>query len=275
MTLIGQGPAPAPTTRADSGSEVVGKLLTKDQMPECSYRFQLTGVDGDAGRVLSSWRNGDNGLPSRDPETPIFEAYDDERIVFRLIQGAQEVQHVFNVAGMAGPRNLDQRAPQGMRDLAVSVQPARKLCFDRMRKGFLRGYDNWLNGQQPPNPSYEAALANCDNVEGYSFAQEIGISEHFELRTRFRSGVSTTESVAPPVSPQEPQINWSLNGPQTGHRLMSDYLYNFGTLDAFWNGAWGLVGSIPMPRPSIRSQKTSGAVEYAPTLSVGPASQDQ
>lgn len=232
MTLAG--------TRAAQPSDVV-KALAGGQMPLCSYRYQLKGAEGDAGRVLSSWAPDSQDYPARDPETPIFEAYQDERLMFRLIQGAQEVQHVFNVAGLATPRNTDQRFGQGMRDLAVSTLPARRACFQAVRQSMPEHYQLWLDtteasrGDLYPDDAarfdaFERALAQCDNLEGYSFAQEIGISEHFELRTRLRADMSTGgEALTEPLAPS------GANDP------VSDYLYNYGTQDSLWNGAWGLL----------------------------------
>ncbi|WP_347140545.1 hypothetical protein [Paracoccus sp. SSK6] len=234
-----------------SPSEVVSRLMA-GTMPRCSYRYQLAGERGDAGHVLSSWMPGDGGgLPARDPETPQFEAYQNERILFRLVQGAQEVQHVFNLAGIAGPRNIDQRFPQGMRDLAVTVAPARDACFKAVRNARPEEYDEWLNltpkareGYDPNDPddkerlerfdAFDRALANCDNIEGYTFAQEVGISEHFEIRSRLRSDVISMER-------RRGDDARRVAAPQSGPAEASDYLYNFGTLDSLWNGAWGLL----------------------------------
>ncbi|OWJ90265.1 hypothetical protein [Paracoccus yeei] len=232
------------TARADSGSDIVSDLLA-GALPRCSYGVQLAGLAGDVGRALSSWDA--SGRPTRDPETPQLEAYAGERLMLRLVQGAQEVQHVFNVAGLAGPRNMDQRFSQGMRALAVSAPPARAACFDKMRQGFPTRYDRWLDNPagatDPAFKGFESLLAGCDNPEGYTFGQEVGISEHFEFRSRLRSDISSTESLQPPqtVLMAERVGVDDAPSPETGHGGMSDYLWNFGTLDAFWNGAWGLI----------------------------------
>lgn len=228
-------------TRATKLSDVVTRL-GEGTMPLCSYRYQLKGEQGDAGRVLSSWASADKqDYPTRDPETPIFEAYQDERLMFRLIQGAQEVQHVFNVAGVATPRNADQRFGQGMRDLAVSTPPARRACFQAVRQSMPARYQQWLNVTEANRANldadvaatfdaFERALAQCDNLEGYSFAQEVGISEHFELRARLRADMNTGgEALVAGEKPKEKSDP------------VSDYLYNYGTQDSLWNGAWGLL----------------------------------
>ena len=246
MTLAG--------TRATQPSEVV-RTLAMGQMPLCSYRYQRKGAEGDAGRVLSSWAADAQDYPARDPETPIFEAYQDERLMIRLIQGAQEVQHVFNIAGVAAQRNPDQRYGQGMRDLAVSTPPARRACFQAVRQSMPGLYQLWLDTTEASRSqldpamaarfdSFERALAHCDNLEGYSFAQEIGISEHFEMRTRLRADMNTA---AEAFRGQDAQSGKS--------DPVSDYLYNYGTQDSLWNGAWGLL-RVHADQPSRRAVLT-------------------
>ncbi len=214
----------------------VEQRLAAGTMPECSWRYQIAGVDGDAGRALSAWDT-DGGL-SRAPETPVLETYQGERFMVRLIQGAQEVQHNFNLAGLAFPRNVDQRYPQGMRDLAVTVPPARAACFDAVRHTHPESYENWLDGKPPAAgeaPYWDAfsrALARCDNLEGYTYSQEVGISEHFEMRGRLRADISVMEFLPPNLTPAPaPAPAGEADGPRTGHREASDYLYNFGTLN--------------------------------------------
>lgn len=230
-------------------SDVVTRL-TRGRMPECSYTAQLTGDFGDMGTVLSSRYHSD-------PATPLLEAYQGERLVLRLIQGAQEVQHNFNVAGLAFKRNIDQAFPSGMRPLGLS--PYRRShpgVRDRcMGLGTAPGeptpvalagrpdeYRAWLDHppgdpQAPTSPwwrEFEALIANCDNMEGFVFSQEIGISEHFEmngsLRADIPASVEMTETPALAALTSESRPSDS-----------SDYLYNFGSVDSLWNGAWGLI----------------------------------
>ncbi|MFT4012702.1 MAG: hypothetical protein QM682_04700 [Paracoccus sp. (in: a-proteobacteria)] len=234
-------------------SQVVQTLM-QGGMPVCSYKYQLNDdAGGDAGQVLSSWVADDRDRPRREPETPLFEGYQDERLLFRLVQGAQEVQHVFNIAGLAAPRNIDQRFPQGMRDLAVSEPPARRACFEVLRKTHPEAYEDWLS--KGPDGlaqngdywhAFERALARCDNIEGYTFAQEVGISEHFEIRGRMRADTPTMEMApgAPAALASYPATG-AKRKPDEGLREASDYLYNFGTVDSLWNGAWGLVRIYP------------------------------
>lgn len=112
-----------------------------------------------------------------DPCTPILEAYEGEKIQIRMVQGAQEVQHTFAVEGLYWPRVINYAA----------------------------------NKHLP-----KKAQAKRDNPLALVAAQEIGISEHFEM------DLPPFENVA-------------------GGPFVADYLYHFGTVDALWNGAWGLL----------------------------------
>jgi manganese oxidase len=131
---------------------------------------QKEGAAGDMANVFGSSLHGD-------PCTPIFEAYEGERVQLRLIQGAQEVQHMFNIEGLYWPRVIDYS----------------------------------LMGEPE-----QTVLETQDNPLALVAAQEIGISEHFEM--------------------QLPALENISGNPQT-----LDYLYHFGTADALWNGAWGLL----------------------------------
>ncbi len=118
---------------------------------------QREGAKGDMAFVFDSRQHGD-------PGTEIFAGYEGEKIQLRLIQGAQEVQHTFNLHGHHWPREIDN----------------------------------------PESPLVAA--------------QEIGISEHFEMKLGLGD-----------ITRGEPFI---------------DYLYNFGALDDLWNGAWGFIRSF-------------------------------
>jgi manganese oxidase len=116
--------------------------------------------------------NGSN-IGHGDPCTPLLHAYETEKVSIRLIQGAQEVQHTLNIAGLG-----------------------------------------WKRAVHLENASTKAR-ASRDNVEGRIGAQEVGISEHFELDL--------------------PGFGGSLSGQKAEH------IYDFGSQDALWNGAWGLL----------------------------------
>ena len=115
---------------------------------------QRTGPRGDMANVFSSDLHGD-------PCTPVVEGYEGERLQIRMIQGAQEVQHMVEIQGMSWPREI----------------------------------------ADPKSPKVAA--------------QEIGISEHFEFDLPLKPANVTSEAV--------------------------DHLYRFSTVDALWNGAWGLT----------------------------------
>lgn len=231
-----------PGEPSETTSEVVAKLVG-GTLGRCRFDRQ----DRDSGLAFSSRRGGPEGVfdPDLDPETPILEAYQGERLMVRLIQGAQEVQHVFNIAGMPFRRNVDQHFAQGMRPLATTDDPARSACFNRLRQTRPTQYTAWLQGRLHPSQAawwagFEDAIARCDNIEGATFAQEMGISEHFEMRARLRQDVTTTELSETP-DPEGREESQPPGAPVAGHKDISDYLYGFGTLDAVWNGAWGLV----------------------------------
>ncbi|MFD2191030.1 hypothetical protein [Pistricoccus aurantiacus] len=151
---------------------------------------QKSGPQGDMARVFESdthARPVDPTIDERrnhapgDPSTEIFEAYDGDRVQVRLIQGAQEVQHVFTVNGQRWKR-----------------QPA-------------KDEDIWVS------------------------SQEIGISEHMEMEMQ----------VQPPVLGD-------------ANKLTTDYLYHAGTVDALWNGAWGLMRSYADPETADLADATAG-----------------
>lgn len=134
-----------------------------------------------------------------DPSTEIFEGYVGDKAQVRLIQGAQEVQHVFTISGR-----------------------------------------NWL--RQPAADEFH------DNAR--VSAQEVGISEHFEMD--FDLPVGTT-----------------FRG-----QTVFDYLYMSGTVDALWNGAWGLLRSFPSYTSSDTAQSRGGAhVSCRLALVDGPIAQ--
>ena len=121
---------------------------------------------GDLAFVFSSEVDGRG-----DPATELLQAYENERIQLRLIQGAQEVQHVAQVQGL-----------------------------------------RWRREAGDPSSPFVGA-------------QEIGISEHFEI------GVDRLPVVQTSTAPEGERDDLPF----------TDHLYSAGTLDALWNGAWGLL----------------------------------
>ncbi len=120
-----------------------------------SVTKQRSGDPGDMAFAFSSWTH-------KDPGTEVFAGYEGEKVQLRVIQGAQEVQHMLNIHGHRWPREIGN----------------------------------------PDSPLVAA--------------QEIGISEHFEMKLGHFGDV-------------------------TRGALFADSLYHFGSVDDLWNGAWGLI----------------------------------
>lgn len=238
----------------------------------CSVRTQRKGGPGDLANVFRSSIHGD-------PATPVFESYGGDRAQFRLIQGAQEVQHTFNLEGAFWPRNIDQRFPSQARRLDGSADGGRTLTsacaasvpgesfpLEPGRGGRPDEYRRWqLRSSDlhdtPYWKAYERWIAECPNVEGILAAQEIGISEHFEF-----SGVFRQET-----------IGAELDLKDSPDAMPTDSLLHFGSQDALWNGAWSLLrvyrnkdakapGPGPLPCDStLLSQECERRVEQAPS----------
>ena len=277
-------------------SDVVTALLAEnegDEFGDCSIARQVEGAAGDMANALVSsiapTEQAELTEPTDftghgDPETPLLEAYQGERIVFRLIQGAQEVQHTFNIAGLAFKRNIDQAFASGSQPLGVSSQRAanptlRQQCFDAARDGRPSAYHRWLDsssadGERPMDDSdgywqnYEKLLAECDNIEGFTYAQEIGISEHFEMQGSLRSDVSPSVEYLDPSLVDSDEIDASVAlSDAAAEDTTSDYLYNLGSVDAVWNGGWGLLRIYPdanTPIPASDSHAPGEPISEAP-----------
>ncbi len=233
------------------GNSDAVRALASGPTGTCSRSHQIAGAWGDMAGALHSGLHGD-------PETPLLEGYQGERLVMRMIQGAQEVQHTFTLTGQPFKRNIDQAFPQGMLPLATAATPSlQNLCEARAAiSGAHPGkYREWRD-TAPANridwtpedhahwQAYEDALAQCDNIEGFMFAQEIGISEHFEMQGSLRADVGASPEgrdggTVAMIAPEE--------GPTDVPRHSSDYLYHFGSIDALWNGAWGLMRIYDAP----------------------------
>ncbi len=221
----------------------------------CEISRQRNGRDGDLANVFLSRVHGD-------PVTPILEAYEGDPVLVRLIQGAQEVQHTFNLDGYNWPRNIDQSFPSDapiLNDVSARMTLA-KACEDNpMLPAGLRFaiagrpeyYQKWMldgpSGFTDPDDiafwkAFEAQAAQCFNTEGRIVAQEIGISEHFEFRAAYLHD-NNLEAVAEDV------LSGRATNDDVGRfaeacvrlRRPSDTLMHFGSQDAIWNGAWGLL----------------------------------
>lgn len=119
-------------------------------------------------------------------------------------------------ASVGGPAHGDPCTPlleayEGERVQVRMVQGAQEVqhTMNVEGVGFLRNQHLEFAGAAPD-------AGRGDNPQGRVAAQEIGISEHFELN------VPATEGAI-------------------GGAKSVDYLYHFGSQDALWNGAWGLL----------------------------------
>jgi hypothetical protein len=201
---------------------------------------------GDLSRVFDSWCHGD-------PFGELFEAYEGEQLQIRLIQGAQEVQHVFNAPSLRWRRDADlsvastaarevanRVAANQLRDGGTGVSSSGAAAPQRQQGAITRRSEIAQLGRRlldnvgkPGAPSSGAGplVGSVPREEvrdligqqretfdllrtGFVSAQEVGISEHFEFHTR---GVDVSSGSA------------------------ADHLWHFGSTDAIWNGAWGLI----------------------------------
>lgn len=241
--------------------------LTTGVAERCEISRQKPGRAGEMANVMLSELH-------EDPVTPIIQAFDNDPIQFRLIQGAQEVQHTFTIEGQNWPRNVDQYYPSAMAAID-DVTPRSTLVRQcEMGEGSQSGvriasagrpeqYRAWA--EKGPEAfavgsadrryweDVEAQLANCFNTEGRVAAQEIGISEHFEFRAAFLydnnfGGLGEQTRLMRQAIDNRIETVGDLNAllleRQEALRLqlkVSDTPYHFGSHDALWNGAWGLI----------------------------------
>ncbi|WP_437995938.1 multicopper oxidase domain-containing protein [Sorangium sp. So ce185] len=122
---------------------------------------QKPGEEGEMHNVFSSRVHGD-------PVTPLLLARQGDAVRLRLIQGAQEEQHVFSVHGQ-----------------------------------------KWHNSDEDPD-------------SGYSNAQPIGLSEHFDFALTPSGGTPS-----------------------------GDYLYQGAPTDDLWDGVWGILRIMPPCDPGV------------------------
>ncbi|MBJ3777126.1 hypothetical protein [Acuticoccus mangrovi] len=239
-----------PTLSAGLLNNIAGATVALD----CSIRHQSEDPRGDLANVYRSQFDGDKTGPiahrwHRDPVTPLLETYSDERIQIRLIQGAQEVQHTFNVEGMAWRRNIDQGYPSGADPLDNDyVEPTWwQTCHEHGRYGIADQHDRWRDGELKTTDDlgyfdkHSRYVARCNNLEGFTAAQEVGISEHFEFPSAPSRYAVNYRSVQNALNRAEAPV------PGDEDEKVLDYLYHFGSLDAVWNGAWGLIRVYDKP----------------------------
>ncbi|MGC4026885.1 MAG: hypothetical protein QM744_18140 [Mesorhizobium sp.] len=233
----------------------VGALAT-GVSERCSIDVQRKGIAGDMASVFQSAVHGD-------PVTPLMETYTSDRVMFRLIQGAQEVQHNFTLEGYNWPRDIDQKFPAAMLPLE-DVSPANtllKACQNEaipststavMRAGRADQYQRWVRegaggfsdaADRAFWQAYETLIANCFNAAGHIAAQEIGISEHFELAGTYRNDFTAERALRPrslaPDGVREADLTAEIAA--INDNTPTDTLQHFGSVDSVWNGAWGLL----------------------------------
>ena len=214
-----------------------------------------------------------------DPVTPILETYDNDPVQIRLIQGAQEVQHTFTLEGYTWERNIDQRFPailprmdnvtrRGALADACRLDPVLAGVVSLAQDGRPEQYRRWMiygpsgfsGADQDYWKAFETQIAQCFNIEGRVAAQEIGISEHFEFRSSYlfnsnfegtgSSTVANKLAFYRSLANTDPE-NWIIMDQLDRKRdalllakrraTPSDTLLHFGSTDALWNGAWGLL----------------------------------
>lgn len=211
----------------------------------CSISRQKTDDAGDLANVFLSRYHGD-------PATHVMKTQTGDRVQFRLVQGAQEVQHTFNLEGYNWVRNIDQRFSMAMLPLDDTTprQTLSQKCDDVMfgagvgafkltQAGRADEYYRWLREGPDSLPAsmdfwraYEKTLESCFNREGRIAAQEVGISEHFEFNGTYRNDYNL-------------ERNNQAGNAANAADLASDTLQHFGSQDSLWNGAWSLLRTFP------------------------------
>ena len=191
------------------------------------------------------------------------------------------------IEGRPGRRNVDQtfpaERPLGADSLQGQVSRAAKCASnDFALLGLPHQFPAWAFEEQNAAhwKDFEALLAGCDNPLGLVSSQEIGISEHFEIGSLYLSGsaaygaffkqhaagkAGASSSFFKHLSGVA-QSNFSLGFTDVLDRPVLDLTYHFGSVDALWNGAWGLVrtyadGSSPDISACLRAVSTTAAFE--------------
>jgi hypothetical protein len=243
------------------------KLLTTGVKKTCSIKKQKRTIQELShtsnydlkGNLAEVFRSGPHG----DPVTPILRAIEKDPIQVRLIQGAQEVQHTYILEGYNWPRNIDQDFPSGAPELdqkwfGTLSGVCQQALNDNLRWGRPDEVSAWLKSNQALNQFWqdrEKLLASCFNAQGRITAQEIGISEHFEFAGAYDYTTSGFEGL----------LEKRATPPQ------SDTLFHFGSVDALWNGAWGLLRVFKETSDSFTDsdEYLLPLKDYEPNLAMG------
>jgi hypothetical protein len=187
-----QNPKPESISAADPGTQVINyrneplplRIGTLDA--SSGKLVQKSGYAGDLAFAFSTDVHGD-------PVTPILPSYPNDKVQVRILQGAQEEQHVMNVHG-----------------------------------------HKWLF--EPGTPQDPAAVNNS----GYTNAQHVGISEHFEF--------DMSEKTLPLFS----------------NANTADYLYSSAASDNLWDGMWGLMRTYATVQPGVMTLPNNTAPSNVP-----------
>ena len=175
------------------------------------------------------------------------------------------------------PRNADQPFPRAAWRGTAAGSERHVFAPRRCRTAAPRTIAGGWNGAQgirpPAEPvgqrvlgTHEWLLAHCDNPEGFTFVQEVGISEHFEHARH-----AAFDCAAAPSSWRPRTFRLVLcsgcgplvgrNGPRRPRvpEGVADSSLRLRSIDATWNGAWASCGPMRRsysghPRPEADRQ---------------------
>lgn len=108
-------PPPVPGSHEDPG--VMGINYKSEPMRE------RLGINDDPSYIFSSYHH-------RDPATPILETYPGDEMVIRLIDGAHEEQHAFNIVGMSWKREIGDPLSPYAASQTIGISEAFNLRID-------------------------------------------------------------------------------------------------------------------------------------------------
>jgi hypothetical protein len=180
-----QQPEPEAISTADPGTQLINyrnepvalRVTEKNQQGEY---VQKTGEAGDVANAFSSVVHGD-------PHTPILKVYEGDRVQVRLIQGAQEDQHVFNIHGFkwlfepsapnSGYMNAQQLGISEHFEFEVGAFPIAGRNIDYLYSsaatgnlwdgqwGLMRGYREYQEDLAPLPNNYDIPNVNVQSSD--------------------------------------------------------------------------------------------------------------
>lgn len=149
-------------------------------------RERLCAPDADPAYIFSSDGHGD-------PSTPILETYAGDEIVIRLLQGAQEEQHCFNIVGMQWrkePNNLSS-PPTTSQTLGISEAFNFHINKEYGPGDYLYYFggidDVWLGAwgiiraYKEPNSKLKPIRSNADNLRPIVKPPRKAIVRHYQI----------------------------------------------------------------------------------------------